>query len=482
MRLQEREVDLAFLAARLQRARDGRGGLAIVSGESGAGKSTLLQAFADGEGEVASVLWGACDPLTTPRPLGPVHDLAAQLGDHVTAMLRNSSQPHEIFQAVFEHLRLHPSVLIVDDLHWADQGTIDLLRFLLRRIRITGSLVVGAMRDDEIGASHPLRLLLGDIARSPDAATIALRPLSVTAVTALVGDRPLDPHWLHHLTGGNPFYVAEMLDHDGREIPGTVRDAVLARTSGLEPEAWDLLHLLACAPEAIADQLLAPLGIALPALRAVDQAGLIRRGLRGVAFRHDLCRMAISRTLPPGGGVSFHRRLLTALESSPSPDPAILAHHAVGAGDPQRVLRYATAAGRAAARSGAHTQAAAFFETALERGAPEAETDEAELLELLAGECYLVDRLDDAIAASQRAMLLRERNHDVAGVSSNHHALSVYHWYNAERPLAERHAAAAEAVLLADPTDTERDHGYLGHALAMQAYLAVQVNDIVRSA
>jgi DNA-binding CsgD family transcriptional regulator len=373
-------------------------------------------------------------------------------------------------------------VLVIDDLHWADQGTIDLLRFLLRRIRVTSSLVVGAMRDDEVGADHPLRSLLGDIARSPDAATTGLRPLSVAAVATLVGDRPVDAGWLHQLTGGNPFYVAEMLDHDGRDIPVTVRDAVLARTSDLDADAWDLLHLLACAPEAIPDHLLVPLGIGLPALRAVDQAGLIRRGPRGVAFRHDLCRTALRGTLPPGGGVSFHRRLLVTLEASPLADPAVLAHHAVGAGDAERVLRYATAAGRAAARSGAHTQAAAFFETALERGAPEAEADEAELLELLADECYLLDRLGDAIAASQRAMRLRERTQDTAGLSTNHHALSVYHWYNAERPLAERHAAAAADVLLADPAMVaDMDQARLGHALAMQAYLALQANDLERA-
>ena len=307
-----------------------------------------------------------------------------------------------------------------------------------------------------------------------------LQPLSVTAIAALVGERPVDPAWLHQLTGGNAFYVAEMLDHDGREIPRTVRDAVLARTSGLDPEAWDVLHLLACAPEAIPDHLLAPLGIGLPALRDVDQAGLIRRGPRGVAFRHDLCRIAISGTLPPGGGVSFHRRLLTALESSPNPDPAVLAHHALGAGDADRVLRHATAAGRAAARSGAHTQAAAFFETALERGAPDAEQDEAELLERLAEECYLVDRLDDAIAASQAG--------DAAPRAEPGHHRGQHQPPRAVRvPLVQRRPRARGPARrrrrgrCSEPhprRDAERDPGPLGHALAMQAYLAVQSNDI----
>jgi predicted ATPase len=235
--LLERADELAMLTATLRRARDGRGGMALVSGESGAGKSSLLQAFTDDCVGNIPILWAACDPLTTPRPLGPFHDLAVQLGDVVVSVLSKATQPHEIFTAVFEQLRLTPSVLIIDDLHWADQGTIDLLRFVLRRIRVTGSVVVGALRDDEVGPTDPLRSLLGDIARSPDAATVTLRPLSVDAVATLIEDRPVDADVLHQLTGGNAFYVVEMLDYDGTEIPRTVRDAILARTSGLSTDA-----------------------------------------------------------------------------------------------------------------------------------------------------------------------------------------------------------------------------------------------------
>src|SRR5581483_1246232 len=162
-------------------------------------------------------------------------------------------------------------------------------------------------------------------------------------------------------------------------------------------------------------------------------------------------------------------------------DPAVLTHHAVGAGDGGRIVAHASAAGRAAARSGAHTQAAEFFRVALEHGAALAPADEAELLELLATECYLIDRLDDAIAASERAMRLRQEATDTAGVSVNHHALSVYHWYNAEREDAERHASEAVAVLDGTASPEQRSPAELmslGHGLAMQAFLAMHGSDL----
>lgn len=473
----ERQQELAAVQERWDRARAGEGGLVLVSGEAGSGKSTLVEAFA--AGCEVPVLWGGCDQLTTPRPLGPVHDVAAELGDVTRGPDGRDRQPHEIFGAVFDHLAEHPSVFVVEDLHWADQATIDLLRFLLRRLGATSSLVVGTMRDDEVGQAHPLRALLGDAARSSSATSVPVPPLSVDEVADLVGDRPIDPSWLHRRTAGNAFFVVEMLDHRGDDLPGSVRDAVLARTATLDAAAWDLLHLLACAPEAIPDVLLTALGIGLPELRAVDDAGLTRRSSRGVAFRHDLCRTAIAGTLPPGGEVELHRRMLDALEASPRPDLAVLVHHAVGAADPVRILRHASAAGRAAARTGAHTQAADFFRTALDRGALASSAAQAELLELMADECYIIDRLDEAIAASERALRLRERDDDAIGVSVNHNLLSVYHWYDGDRDRAEQHADEAEAVLADRDDDATR--APRGHAVAMQAYLAIQLNDLDRA-
>lgn len=461
--------------------------MVLVCGESGAGKTSVVDAFVQRWVRDERVLWGACDPLPTPRPLGPVHDVAHLLAPGTRSILDRGDQPYDIFAAVYDDLRVAPSVLVIDDLHWADQGTVDLLRFVLRRVAQTRSLVVGMVRDDELGVAHPMRALLGDVARSARASTVSLPALSEGGVRDLIGERPVDPEWLHGITAGNAFFVCEMLEHreaadggaPGGDLPTTVRDAVLARTSGLDAAAWDLLNLLTCSPGSIPDHLLADLGVTLPASRALTEAGLIGRSARGVTFRHDLCRLAIASVTPAGAEPRLHRRLLDAYEATSHADPAVLTHHAVGAGDVERIRRAASEAGAAAARSGAHTQAAEFFTLALEKGGRFDAADEAELLELLAGEFYLIDRLDDAISACRRAMTIREELGQLAEVSADHHSLAVYQWYNANRELAEHHAAEAMSVLGADSGD---DLVQLGHAFAMQAYLAVQYSDLERAA
>lgn len=478
MTLTEREHQLEQLAARAATAHSGRGGAVMVCGESGAGKTSFAEAvvarYTDQFGDSGRVLWGACDPLSTPRPLGPLHDLAHDFSPATQDLLAHSEQSFDIFASVFDDLKTQPSILVLDDLHWADQGTVDLLRFLLRRARNSTLLTIGIARDDEVSVSHPLRGLLGDVARSPHAQTVVLPPLTVQAVAALVGDRHVDPAWLHRVTGGNAFFVCEMLDHDqDNELPTTVRDAILARTADLDVTAWDLLNLLTCAPGSIPDHLLTDLGVGLPALRALDEAKLIKRDARGVAFRHDLCRRAISSVIPPGAEPTLHRRFIVAHQAAAQSDPAVLTHHALGAGDKRLITSAAVEAGRAAARSGAHRQACEFFEIAVEQGGLLTAATEAELLELLAAEYYLTDRLDDAIGACRRAMRIRQELGATVAVSADHHSLAVYEWYNGNRAVADGHVADAISTL-DDRSGEPATLVQLGHAFCMQAFLAVQ--------
>jgi ATP/maltotriose-dependent transcriptional regulator MalT len=485
VKLAERENELSAMTSRADGVRAGRGSVVLVCGESGAGKTSFVETFVDQWSDGERVLWGACDPLTMPRPLGPLHDIADEFAPETRTLLRDGDQALDIFGAVVDELLAKPTVLVLDDLHWADQATVDLLRFALRRMSKAPSLVIGTVRDEEIGPTSPMRSLLGDVARSPHAAKVALPPLSMAAVAGLVGDRPVDAAWLHQVTGGNAFYVCEMLDHHGHgeALPTTVRDAILARTAELDVPAWDLLNLLTCAPGAIPDHLLAGLGVTLPALRTLDEANLIRRSSRGVAFRHDLCRLAVASVIPPGAESNLHRRLLDAHDAASDSEPAVITHHALGAGDKARAVTAALEAGRIAARTGAHTQAAEFFATALEHSSALELHDEAELLELLATEYYLVDRLDDAISVCRRAMQIRCGLDDVAAVSADHHSLAVYEWYNANRSVAEGHVVQAISVLDGEFDSADSDTLVnLGHAFAMDAHLTLQSNHVEHAA
>jgi hypothetical protein len=182
------------------------------------------------------VLIGACDPLSTPQPLGPLADIADSAGAQLQRLLVTApAQRHELFRALLGWLThsLEPVVLVFEDLHWADEATLDLLRFLGRRIGATCTLLVGSYRSDEVGRRHPLRVTIGDLATTAMVHRLRLPPLSAAAVAALAHETALDPAELHRQTAGNPFFVTEVIAAGGRGIPLSVRDAVLARGPAL---------------------------------------------------------------------------------------------------------------------------------------------------------------------------------------------------------------------------------------------------------
>jgi predicted ATPase len=168
MTLLEREPALQALRGALREVANGDGCVAPVYGEAGIGKTSLLDWFVRAPGQPGRTLRGACDSLHTPRPLGPVHGIAEQAGSALLGRLGSSAPPREIFSAVLEELRRRPPVIVVvEDLHWADAATLDLIVFLGRRIRQLPALLVLTYRDDELGPAHPLRIVLGDLATSP---------------------------------------------------------------------------------------------------------------------------------------------------------------------------------------------------------------------------------------------------------------------------------------------------------------------------
>ena len=180
-----------------------------------------------------------------------------------------------------------------------------------------------------------------------------------------------------------------------------MRDAVVARTATLDDTARRTLELLSCAPEAVGGELLAALGAPPAVVEALAATGLLDRRGPGVAFRHEIARSAVLDAVAPGAEPALHVAMIEALERIGG-DASVLAHHAAAAADVPRILRYAPVAAVEAARSGAHREAVAFYERALRHTDEVDAAGRATLLEALAWELYLTDRLDGAIAATRR--------------------------------------------------------------------------------
>src|SRR4029450_12179794 len=162
----ERESALEPLGGWFAEARAGRGRLVLVGGEAGIGKTALVDEFALRHRQGARVLRGACAPLTTPRPLGPLADVAPALGGGLDQLLREEAPREVLFPTLLQRLRDSRvvTVLVIEDVHWADEATLDLLRFLARRLGPSPALVLVTYRDDEVGPLHPVQLLAGDLA------------------------------------------------------------------------------------------------------------------------------------------------------------------------------------------------------------------------------------------------------------------------------------------------------------------------------
>ena len=376
---------------------------------------------------------------------------------------------HEIFAAVLEALRARPRVLIIEDLHWADEATLDLVRFLARRIGGTPSLMVVSYRD-ALGRDHPLGPVLGDLVTSPDARRLQLTPLSVDAVAALLDGRGPDPADVHKRTGGNPFFISQIAADPDSPLPDTVRDAVVARLATVPAEARRALELLACAPERVDGELLAALAIPAEVVAALAATGLVDRSGTGIAFRHEIARSAVLDATAPGVEAGLHMTMIEALEPI-SAEWAVLAHHAVGAGDVTRIRRFAWAAAGQAGVAGAHREAVAFYELVLAQGGLDA-ASRADLLEALSAELYFTERLDDAIAVRAQALEIRRELADAVAVGAAHRVISGFAWYAADSAAAAQHEAASIEIL--QDAGDEREFAY---ALANSAYLSAHRGD-----
>jgi ATP/maltotriose-dependent transcriptional regulator MalT len=452
MHLLERKEQLEVLNRCVEEARAGCGKLVLLAGGAGLGKSSLVEQFVSEHRRNARTLWGACDGLSTPRALGPVHEIAAQTSGPAERATHDVESRDWLFRLLLEDLaRPEGACLVVlEDLHWADAATLDFLRFIGRRIHRTRAVFVATYRDDELSASHPVRLALGELT-GHHVIRMRLAPLSLAAVEMLVGDSGREAELLHKITGGNPFFVREVLASPGELVPETVRDAVLARLVRCSAATRQLAEFVAVSPGRTETWLVeSVLGVQQTAVDEAGARGLLVVQSDAVAYRHELARLAIYGTIPDERARALHSNILQCLAEHGG-DPARLVHHATLAHDAKAVLEYAPLAATAAARLGAHREAAAHLSAALHFGSSLATEHRAVLLEQHARESSLANQTRAAIASATAALAAWRRISNIEAQSRVLSLLSQEYRTVGDTAAADESVAGAITLLEALP-------------------------------
>jgi DNA-binding CsgD family transcriptional regulator len=418
-RFLERDAVVGRLGQLARRSALGTGAVGLLRGEAGVGKTAVLAHFVGALDSSMRLLRGWCDPLAAPRPLGPLIDALAGLGDAQASGLAAAVEAGDtaaLYGRLLAVLRDGGRwVWVIEDAHWADSATLDLVRFLTRRIDALPLLLVVSYRDDELGAQHPLAVTLGDVATCAAVNRIKVEPLSLAAVAVLAAGSGINAAQLHQLTDGNPFFVTEILAA-GLDVPGSdalprsVSEAVCGRLARLSDPGRETAHAVAvCGPRADVALVRKINPNAEAALSECVAAGVLIAEGAVLGFRHELARRATLAQIPDFDRSALHKRALTILEEPPVAQDtlAALAFHAEQAGDTDSAVRYGIAAAERAASLGAHREAAGSYGLALRHAGAVADERKVIWHEQHAFVSYLCGQVDPAVTSWREAIALR---------------------------------------------------------------------------
>ncbi|WP_380167957.1 AAA family ATPase [Jannaschia sp. R86511] len=548
-----RDRELAELRDALGAARGGRPNAVLLAGDAGAGKTRLLQAFASAAAaEGVTVLQGHCvdfgaaglpylafaeavgahlsgsgaavppalatllghsgqgagpgptaDPTAAPTA-GPTHAPSDDPGaDPVGGPAAVEVGRMRLFEAVARYVgslaATAPVLLVLEDLHWADPSSRDLLRYLLGRMRREQVLVVASYRSDDLHRSHPVRGLLGDLTRLPHVRRVELTPFGPAAMTeflSALADGHVSAGTVRRVlerSEGNAYFAEELFAAGDRPgVPDGLAEVLLDRLERLSPAARQVARLAAVGGRRVADELLlAVSGLDRAtldeALREAVSAQVLRAEGERYAFRHALLQEAVYADLLPGERSRWHAAYVTALSTPGRHAPgswAELAHHGLAAHDLPTALLASVRAAEAATDMLAPREALQHLERAIDLydSVPDAEAaigmDAVDLHRRAAGYASRCGRVERAVALARVALERAEAAVPAGGDPRRpallHHRLAQ-HLIAAERlPEALGHARLAVDGYRAVSGDVaaDRDHAWALAGLARALMLS----------
>jgi len=471
--LLDRDKELGLLSGLLAGVGSSGGKVVLVRGEAGIGKSLLVRECFGGRDDEAHVYFGFCDDLLTPQPLGPFWDVAREepsLGESLEKGDRRA-----VMETLLDLLSrsLRPTVLVVEDTHWADEATFDVIKYLGRRIGGSNGLLVLTYRDGEVDHDHPLRQVIGDLAPE-DLVRIHLGGLSVEAVAALVEDTDLDSDQVVALTDGNPLFVTEVAASGVEGVPSSVQDSVLARAGKLSSGARRVLDLVSVIP-GVSERSLIEI-IVEPTEEEMTECvrqGLLRVGDDTVSFHHELTRRAVESALHTADRRRLNQQVLAELGESGN--PSRLVHHAREADDTDSLIGFAPKASRAAMAMGSHREASAHFRTLEPYLNRITAVDRAAIFDDWARNEFNLDTVTALDILARAIELHRSTGDDHALARALTFAVRVNE-HNGHPEAADTCVAEAVAILESYPPS-----GDLAFAMSRRAWLSMMRGDRVRA-
>ncbi|HEX5654466.1 MAG TPA: AAA family ATPase [Chitinophagaceae bacterium] len=441
MELVERDGLLATLQAEFQKIITGEGHCIFLSGEAGIGKTSLVKAFLKEQTNDCNIYQGACDSMYTPRPLAPLHDIMWQMNSKLWPNSHAFEDRSKLFADFFREVsnQKQRTLIIFEDVQWADEATLDFIKFFARRITHLRCLFILTYRDNEIHIQHSLRNVLGQLA--PDTfSRLQLAPLSRPAVEKMALEKGYRGEDVYTITGGNPFYVTEILSSYNQGVPDNIKDSILSAYNRTEERTRQIWDLLSVSPAGVELKYLAkfePLYVSAIENCLEQKILFLENGT--IFFKHELFRRAIEVSLSPLKRIALNKRFLELCQESFEENQEIerIIHHAKNANEYGVVAKFAPIAARHAATVGAHTEASKLYFTAIEYYQGNDKDLLIQFYESYAYECYLINQVKEAIIYSGKLLELLKEEKDIEKTGNCLRFLSRLWWLDGNRKKAE---------------------------------------------